>query len=769
MFIGAVPVLLVGTAMTFLQPAASQPNAKKVEICHATSSQKNPYVLQAPAIANNGDLKGGHLNHTGPVFPAQGWGDIIPPYTYVDAAGATKVFPGYNWSQEGQAIWQADCGPGGPEALTPFVECIEPGAAGGFLAHFGYDNPNTDPVADPPDNVFDPLLKDGEQPTVFGPGRVADAFQVTSDGGDLTWKLTGNRATASASSTHCQGSITIIKVLNPATDAGRFNLEVDGAIAGGAAKVGNGGTTGTIAVDSGQRTVGESAAAGTDLSDYDIQITCSSSTGVAAQGSGATLTVPVKLGQAIICTITNTHKLVNTITPELECVVSRAGQPNLAVWGYSNPNAFPVSVPVGETNGFSPTPADRGQPIVFQPGHLVGAFQTSFQGAATLAWTVGKKTVTADTGSTRCTATLELRKVTVPADDPGLFNLLVNNQLLAVGGNGTTTGPATVGVGEGEVSETAGPDTDLANYDSTVACTRNGSPEVSVVGTKVDGAVGNGDVVVCTFTNTRKPTAPPPTPEPPPPPPPLPQPPPPAPSLPLGDLSVVKTAAPTSAVLGKRIIWTIRVTNNSTISAADVNVVRTSDLSFRVKVISLTPSQGTCNVGSCSLGRLAPGASATITVLTQATSIGRALNVVRVSSEEQESNYLNNTASALVRITAPKKQSVARAIKGAVARFTCNTLTAQPAALRARTTSIVLATARNRFRQPLAGVAVQVAGLGVDQRGRTNRQGIVRFSVTPQRIGVVSIERVGRSLDGIAPQCRTLLGALSSGKNSVTG
>jgi uncharacterized repeat protein (TIGR01451 family) len=232
---------------------------------------------------------------------------------------------------------------------------------------------------------------------------------------------------------------------------------------------------------------------------------------------------------------------------------------------------------------------------------------------------------------------------------------------------------------------------------------------------------------------------------------------------------VVKTASPTSAVVGKRIIWTIKVTNKSTIAAADVNVVRTSDLSFRVKVISLTPSQGTCNVGSCNLGRLAPGASATITVLTQATSIGRALNVVRVSSEEQESNYLNNTASALVRITAPKKQSLARAVKGAVARFTCNTLTAQPASLRAGNTSIVLATARNQFRQPLPGVDVRLTGLGLHERGRTNRQGVVRFSVTPQRIGVVSIERVGRSLTGAGSQCRTLLGALGSGTHSVTG
>ena len=726
--IGAVPVLLAGAAMTFLQPAASQPNANKVQICHATNSQKNPYVSEDPAIANNGDLNGGHLGHTGPVFPAEGWGDIIPPYTYVDAAGATQVFPGYNWSPEGQAIWQADCGPA-PEPLTPLVACIEPNPAGGFLAHFGYDNPNADPVTDPAENVFDPLSADGEQPTVFAPGRVEDAFQVHSDGGDLTWKLTGNRATAGASSTHCRGSITTVKILNPATDPGRFNLEIDGATAGGAAAVGDGGTTGTIAVDSGRHTVGESAAAGTDLADYDIQITCSSSTGVAAEGNAAKLTVTVATGQALVCTITNTHKLANTITPELDCVVPRVGAPSLAVWGYSNPNAFPVTVPVrGRRTASHPPRRTAASRSSFSPATSSGRSRHRSQAPPPSRGRSAERRSCADSGSPRCTATLELNKVTVPADDPGLFNLLVNNQLLAVGGNGTTTGPVTVGVGEGEVSETAGPGTDLANYDSTVTCTRNGSQEVSVPGTKVDGAVANGDVVVCTFTNTRKSTAPSPTPDtvaaaaa---------EPPPPAPPLPLGDLSVVKSASPTSAVLGQRIIWTIRVTNKSTIAAADVNVVRASDLSFRVKVISLTASQGTCNVGSCNLGRLAPGTSATITVLTRATSIGRALNVVRVGSEEQESNYLNNTASALVRITAPKKQSLARAVEGAVARFTCHTLTAQPAALRAGTTSIVLATARNRFRQTLAGVVVRLDGLGVHERGRTNDR---ESSASPSR------------------------------------
>ena len=339
----------------------------------------------------------------------------------------------------------------------------------------------------------------------------------------MTWHLTGNQVTATAGSTRCQGSITIVKILNPKTDPGRFNLEIDGQTAGGAARVGDGGTTGTVAVDSGSHSVGESAAQGTDLADYDTQITCSRGSIVVAEGRGPKVTVTVSRGQSILCAITNTRKAVAAaVNPVLQCVVFRSGAPDQAVWGYSNPNSFPITIPVGATNGFAPAPVNRGQPLVFQPGTVTGAFQTAFAGATTLTWTLGTKTVSADSSSTRCTATLELRKVTVPANDPGIFNLQVNGQLWANGGNGTTTGPVTVGVGEGTVSEAAGPGTDLANYDSAVSCSRNGAPEVSVPGTKVDGAVANGDVVVCTFTNTRKSTAPPipPGPQPPQPPPP---------------------------------------------------------------------------------------------------------------------------------------------------------------------------------------------------------------------------------------------------------
>ena len=61
----AVASLLVLCALSAIPAvvAAVQDNEKQVTICHATSSESNPFVVNTPAIANNGDLQGGHLDH----------------------------------------------------------------------------------------------------------------------------------------------------------------------------------------------------------------------------------------------------------------------------------------------------------------------------------------------------------------------------------------------------------------------------------------------------------------------------------------------------------------------------------------------------------------------------------------------------------------------------------------------------------------------------------------------------------------------------------
>ncbi len=200
-------------------------------------------------------------------------------------------------------------------------------------------------------------------------------------------------------------------------------------------------------------------------------------------------------------------------------------------------------------------------------------------------------------------------------------------------------------------------------------------------------------------------------------------------------------------------------------------MARISELTYRVKIIAIRPSQGTCNLGGCNLGRLQPGASATITVLGKASGTGRVLNAVRVSSEEQESNYLNNTAAALVRVTAPIKEAAASAVKGVAVSRACSTVVAQPRTLQVSRTSIVLTTARNRYGKPLRSLTVRALGPGINEQARTDSRGVARFALTPRQRGLVYFQHGVRLLPaGVRSRCRTLLAVLgATATKPVTG
>jgi hypothetical protein len=209
----------------------------------------------------------------------------------------------------------------------------------------------------------------------------------------------------------------------------------------------------------------------------------------------------------------------------------------------------------------------------------------------------------------------------------------------------------------------------------------------------------------------------------------------------------------------------VTVTNNSTLAAADVNALKVSDRSFRnTKLVSVKASQGSCHPGGCDLGRMAPGASATITIVTQATQPGVVVNVVRVQSEEQESNYANNTAAALVHVTRPSS-----GVAGAEVAVSCHSLTVAPQRLAAGTTSIVLTTARTRMGQPVRGLTIYLRGLGLDRRARTNASGVARFVITPSHTGLVMFGRGPRALAVAGAPCTTLVGVLTATHTEVTG
>ncbi|HEY3290861.1 MAG TPA: hypothetical protein VGK87_12090, partial [Anaerolineae bacterium] len=87
----------------------------KVDICHSTASRSNPYTNNSVSVnsVENAQSVHGHGDHTGPIFPADGWGDIIPPFTY-----KSVNYPGMNWTAEGIAIWTNGCNMPAPTA-TP--------------------------------------------------------------------------------------------------------------------------------------------------------------------------------------------------------------------------------------------------------------------------------------------------------------------------------------------------------------------------------------------------------------------------------------------------------------------------------------------------------------------------------------------------------------------------------------------------------------------------------------------------------------------------
>ncbi|MEZ4210428.1 MAG: SdrD B-like domain-containing protein [Patescibacteria group bacterium] len=90
--------VVVPGGVTFGAPPA------KVTICHATSSNVNPYNVQQPNATAD---VGGHDGHEGPIWfdgIQEDWGDIIPPFDYDGGS-----YPGKNWTEEGQAIYNLEC------------------------------------------------------------------------------------------------------------------------------------------------------------------------------------------------------------------------------------------------------------------------------------------------------------------------------------------------------------------------------------------------------------------------------------------------------------------------------------------------------------------------------------------------------------------------------------------------------------------------------------------------------------------------------------
>ena len=126
-------------------------------------------------------------------------------------------------------------------------------------------------------------------------------------------------------------------------------------------------------------------------------------------------------------------------------------------------------------------------------------------------------------------------------------------------------------------------------------------------------------------------------------------------NLPLADVALGLTASPTSVIVGSNLTSTITVTNNG--PGVAFNVVVTAPIPAAAAYLSGTVSQGTLalNGGAAvaSLGDLAPGATATVTVSVAPLGPGFLTNTASVTTASIDSVTGNNSGSAVVAVAIP--------------------------------------------------------------------------------------------------------------------
>jgi uncharacterized delta-60 repeat protein/uncharacterized repeat protein (TIGR01451 family) len=125
---------------------------------------------------------------------------------------------------------------------------------------------------------------------------------------------------------------------------------------------------------------------------------------------------------------------------------------------------------------------------------------------------------------------------------------------------------------------------------------------------------------------------------------------------PVVDLSITKSGAPNPIVSGNRLTYTVSVTNDGPQDATGVTV--TDPLPKSVHFNSVSSTQGSCSRSTttnpltkdgsitCSLGNLANGAKADVTIIVTTTTPGTVSNTATVGGNETDPNPANNSATA---------------------------------------------------------------------------------------------------------------------------
>ena len=338
------------------------------------------------------------------------------------------------------------------------------------------------------------------------PGPAADGtthLDVTVATGDNVACTITNRRKA---------TVTLTKHLLPSAASGRFDLKLTSSSGVRVAKTGAGdGDSGTIQVAPGTWTVLEGPAPGTSLSDYVSSIACTQNGTPGPSGSGTSLPVQLAPAAVLACTFTNRQTATITLTKSL-VPASDPGRFDLRVGqsvvkaaagdgGSGSIQVLPGTYRLTESAVSGTSLSNYATSIACT---LNGNPGPSANGTTQLTVTLAANDNLVCTLTNRRKATITVTKHLVPSSDPGRFDLKVGGIVVKAGAADGGSGSRLVGAGTYAVSEAAAVGTSLANYTSSIACTKNGGSGPSGNGTSLNVGAAWGDVLVCTLINQRK-------------------------------------------------------------------------------------------------------------------------------------------------------------------------------------------------------------------------------------------------------------------------
>jgi uncharacterized repeat protein (TIGR01451 family) len=654
--------------------SASPPT--KVTICHATSSDQNPY--DQISVDDDSIVKeNGHDSHPK---------DIIPPFDYV-ADGVTKHYEGKNWNDAGMAIWNNGCNVPGPTPPTPTPKpisvsptCIEDRGKT-FDATFGYVNHNDAPVNIPvgPDNNVTIGVPVG-QPTTFAIGPVTKAFTVTGvpTGADVKWRVTyaGDTSVAKANEafpTKCGvdppetphpyriGAFVTCVTNQGSTYSATFGYENEDT------------KTATIAVGPANRFL--------PAPDDRGQPTTFQAGNVPNAVTVTNIPAAETLTWSLTSDQTRTAKAAASAGFEKKCAepaelvpigifvtcVTNHGDTYDAVFGYSNDNLAQQIVPLGLANTFVPAPGNRGQPTTFEPGTVRNAVTVrGIPNGSTLVWNVDLReqrvAVANESVTQKCNKPPLPPDPPLPEPEPPLQppdpaplppgfrppqSGLSATCVLRVGS--PTTYDAIFGYANASQEDVIVP---IGSRNLvTPAPADRGQPTVFRPGVVLDAftvenvprsqelrwtvRLPNGEARTATASAQfpRNCIT--------------------APAPPSADLVVSKSVSSGTASAGQRVTYSINVFNRGPNIALKVKVVDNVDP--RLELLSATTTRGTCVTSgrrvTCTIAELPPGVTVHIAIAVRVLSAGEIRNVAVATHSRGDPTKANNGDGAVLHAT----------------------------------------------------------------------------------------------------------------------